>query len=200
MMFSPLAALAVFVACASAITITSPGASQSWTNNGEQTITWTAVQTDPQNFAITLTNTNTTLIPTVDNNQVLKALVDTSTGTTTVSPPASGWPSPGGSYRVNFCNSTEDLSTIYAQSDPFNIVAAAVQSDSSTATSQTLASTPTTPATTPTGSATVTDAGDASGSGSSSAPASTGSSAAPPALGIHTGFVSVLVVLGAFLA
>ncbi|KAJ7490377.1 hypothetical protein B0H11DRAFT_1719268 [Mycena galericulata] len=135
-MFPALVVLA-FAVSVSAISITSPGPSKSWTNDGSQTIDWTSVSTDATNFTITLTNTNTTLVPTVDNNQVLKALVQTSDQTTTVNPPAEGWPAVGGSYRVNFVKSSEDLSTIYAQSDEFNIIAAPAQSSSPAATAQT---------------------------------------------------------------
>ncbi|KAJ7129464.1 hypothetical protein C8R44DRAFT_776857 [Mycena epipterygia] len=205
-MFSRLAILAAFVASVSAISITSPGTSNNWTNDGSQTVSWTSVVTDATNFTIVLTNTDRTLMPI--NNQVLKALVQTSTGTTTVDPPSAGWPSVGGNYRVNFCKDSEDLNTIYAQSNPFNITAAPVQSGSSTAAtapSKTAGIANTATSGSGSGSAAPTDdtgaSGSATDSGSdSSAPTTTGTSAALPAMGMHSGFIGTLVLLGALLA
>ncbi|KAJ7683966.1 hypothetical protein B0H17DRAFT_941248 [Mycena rosella] len=135
-MFSSLAIVAAFVASVSAIAVTSPGTSKTWTNDGSQSITWTAVDSDPSNFTIVLTNVsraqNRALMPT--NNQILKALVLTNALSTTVDPPSEGWPAVGGTYRVNFCKSSEELNTILAQSNEFNITAAPIQSGSSTTT------------------------------------------------------------------
>ncbi|KAJ7180304.1 hypothetical protein C8R43DRAFT_1229891 [Mycena crocata] len=191
-MISPLATIVAFVASVSAIAITSPGDTNTWTNDGSQT-----------NFTIVLTNINRSLQPT--NNQILKALVDTSAGTTTVDPPSEGWPSVGGTYRVNFCKSSEELDSILAQSDEFNITQAKVESSSAPVASKTAslaaASTP------GSGSAALGGATPNGGSGvgasesaSDDAPAPTGSSAALPAIGMPTGFLGALVLLGALFA
>ncbi|KAJ7498724.1 hypothetical protein FB451DRAFT_1202836 [Mycena latifolia] len=170
-MFSSLVTVAAFVASVSAIAVTSPGTTSNWTNDGSQSITWTSVSTDPANFTIVLTN-NRSLMPT--NNQILKAL-----------------------YRVNFCKDSEDLNTILAQSDEFNITAAPVQSSASTTSFHTAATTATTATT---GVASVTDGSGASDSATESAPAATGTGAAAPSISVHTGFIGALVLLGAMLA
>ncbi|KAJ7639032.1 hypothetical protein FB45DRAFT_1055226 [Roridomyces roridus] len=206
-------ALLAFAASVSAITVTTPGPSSSWTNDGPQVVKWTSVSTDATNFTILLTNTNTTLVPTVNNNQQLKvipfplspnaylphlkALVNTADGTTTVNPPANGWPAVGGGYRVNLVKSTEETSTIYAQSQPFDIVAPKVSSTSASA-SSTPQTQPTVPNTTPTDGTTDPNAASPS---DSAAPSATGSSGALPALNLHHGLLgATLMVLGAYLA
>ncbi|KAJ6628857.1 hypothetical protein B0H10DRAFT_1777423 [Mycena sp. CBHHK59/15] len=191
-MFSSFALAAAFVASVSAIAVTSPGTSHNWTNSG---ITWTSVSTDPSNFTIVLTNTNRALMPT--NNQILKALVLTSALTTTVDPPSEGWPSVGGSYRVNFCKDSEDLSSILAQSDEFNITAAPAESGSANGASASKTTTPIA-VTGSTGSGASNT--DAAASSTDSAATPSGSSAALPAMSMHTGFAGLLLLLGAFLA
>ncbi|KAJ7094579.1 GPI-anchored small secreted protein [Mycena belliarum] len=179
-MFSLLAILAVSLLSASAIQVTSPGGTKGWTNDGSQSIAWQSVSTDPSNFTIVLTNPNRALMP--NDNQILKALVSTNAGSTTVDPPAMGWPAVGGSYRVNLCKSSEDLNSILAQSMEFNITAAAVKSGASSATAATTATSPT-------------DSGTASGD----APAPSKSNAAFQ-IGAPTGFVGALVLLCGMLA
>ncbi|KAJ7929974.1 GPI-anchored small secreted protein [Mycena leptocephala] len=195
-MFPSLAVVAAFaVASVSAIAVTSPSASKGWTNDGSQIVSWSSVVSDPGNFTILLVNDKNPSI-----QQVLDALVQTDKKTTTVNPPAQGWPAIGNDYRVNLVASSEELSTILAQSDQFNITAAPVQSSSST-TSQTLATTPaTTPTTGTDGAATPTDGSGSSGSPTDGAPANTGTSAALPAMGVHTSLVGTLVLLSAILA
>ncbi|KAJ6490388.1 hypothetical protein C8R47DRAFT_468370 [Mycena vitilis] len=191
-MFSSLAILAAFVASVSAISITSPSGSQNWTNDGPQTIEWSSVSTDQPNCTIVLITANDP-----STAQVLAALVDTNMDKTTVNPPSEGWPAPGSGFRVNFVNSTEDLNTILAQSDPFAIKAAPVES-SSASTTPTLATTPTTPTVapaTPTNSAVA----DASGSTTDSASAPINSNAALPSLSVHTSLAGALVLLSALL-
>ncbi|KAJ6598861.1 hypothetical protein DFH09DRAFT_1129418 [Mycena vulgaris] len=200
-MFSPLALIALFVSSASAILITSPGTTKNWTNDGSQTITWTSVSTDPLNFTVVLTNINRSLMP--SDNQILKALVLTSAGTTTVDPPSDGWPAVGGTYRVNFCKDSESLNTILVQSDNFNITAAPVQSSASVSGSKTGTTTPTVANTNTgagAGAGTATGSAGASESATDSASAPAGTSGALPAMGVHTGFIGALVLLAAMLA
>ncbi|KAF7355491.1 hypothetical protein MSAN_01466000 [Mycena sanguinolenta] len=189
-MFSPLAFFAAFVASVSAFTILTPNPSKGWTNDGQNTITWSSDASDPANFTILLENLNNTSA----QPQQLVALVVTSDGNITVNPPSEGWPAVGGNYIVEFVQSTENLTDQLAKSDAFSIEAPAVSSGSSTQ-----ASTATTPATTP---ATQNTAGTgASSTGSSSpSPSATGSSAALPNMSAHTGLVGGLVLLSALLA
>ncbi|KAJ7682597.1 hypothetical protein DFH06DRAFT_1119805 [Mycena polygramma] len=190
-MFSSFAILAAFVASVSAISITSPSGSQGWTNDGAQTVKWTAVSTDPKNCTIVLITANNP-----STAQVLDALVDTSLDTITVNPPSEGWPAPGSGFRVNFVNSTEDLNTILAQSDPFAIKACSVQAITYV---YSLATTPTTPTATPATPTNSAGAG-ASGSTSDSASAPISSNAALPSVSVHTSLAGALVLLSALLA
>ncbi|KAJ6515683.1 GPI-anchored small secreted protein [Mycena sanguinolenta] len=188
-MFSPIAFLAAFVASVSGFTILTPNPSKGWTNDGQNTITWTSDASDPANFTILLENLNNTSA----EPQQLAALVVTSDGNTTVNPPSEGWPAVGGNYVVQFVQSTENITGQLAKSDAFSIEAPAVSSGSNTQ-----SSTATTPATTP---ANQNTGSGASSTGSSSpSPSATGSSAALPNMSVHTGLVGGLVLLSALLA
>ncbi|KAK7061890.1 hypothetical protein R3P38DRAFT_2832130 [Favolaschia claudopus] len=185
-MFSPLVVLAAFAASVSAITIISPNPSQGWTNDGAQSITWQAVDSDPKNFTILLLNDATNVAPVP---QQLAALVVTSLNKIDVNPPATGWPAPGTKYRIKFVADAEHLNSQLCQSDEFAIRAPALSSGSST-----LPSTPVLPPTSP-GASQPTD-GTPSDSG---APTPTNSGALP-GMSLQTSLVGALVVLGAFLA
>jgi len=100
----------------------------------EPSVSWDRVETDPSNFTIVLTNQvgfnvklhnfsndqiqNRALFP---QDQVLVAQQDgVSTDTVDCNPPSAGWVL-GKSFRINFVKSSEDQSTIYAQSNEFEI-------------------------------------------------------------------------------
>ncbi|PFH51368.1 hypothetical protein AMATHDRAFT_3034 [Amanita thiersii Skay4041] len=106
-----------------------PNPSQGWTNDGSQLVVWERVETDPTSFTVVLTNTDRSVQPI--NNQVLAAKVDGTLKNMTVNPPSGGWPV-GRTFRVNFVNNTEDLNTIFAQSDEFEIKRANTTSSTAT--------------------------------------------------------------------
>lgn len=105
-----------------ALLVVTPSASNGWTNQGPQIISWQSNNTNPLEFAIILTNQNRTLLP---NDQALSPLIDTDLLTTTISPPAGGWPTPGTNYQVNLVLSAHYPDTVYAQSEEFTIFPAA---------------------------------------------------------------------------
>lgn len=63
-------------------------------------------------------------------NEILIALVVGSSLSATVDPPSAGWV-PASDYRVNFVKDPEDLDTILAQSNPFNITSSSTTSSTS---------------------------------------------------------------------
>ncbi|KAH9071572.1 Ser-Thr-rich glycosyl-phosphatidyl-inositol-anchored membrane family-domain-containing protein [Lactarius deliciosus] len=115
-----------FVALASAYQVTSPGGSSGWTIAGPNVVTWQRVSTDPLNFTIVLSNQART----PSYQQVLAALIDGNLGKFTVSPPSTGFPT-GTGFQVNLVKDSENLSTIYAQSQQFAIVQATTTTSSS---------------------------------------------------------------------
>ncbi|TFK28895.1 hypothetical protein FA15DRAFT_488165 [Coprinopsis marcescibilis] len=118
----PLAVLALLASSAAGFLVAHPNQRQGWSNNGAQVVTWERVSTDPEIFAILLTNVNRDLLP-IDI--VLARSVDaTGDSSLSIDPPTGGWPTPGGSYRINLVRSDRELNTIYAQSNEFNITAA----------------------------------------------------------------------------
>lgn len=113
--------LASLVASALSYQVVRPSSTSGWTNQGPQTVTWDRVNTDPETFAIVLTNTDRSLLPT---DIVLATDVDgASASSITIDEPAEGWPQAGGSFRVNLVRSEDELSTILAQSNEFNVTA-----------------------------------------------------------------------------
>jgi len=124
-------ALLAFASCALAYQVLTPNKSQGWTNSGAQTATWQKVNTDKQNFTVVLDNQNITGF----SPQVLAALVDGDSGKTSLNPANGGWPT-GSGFRLNFVQDEDSLSTIYAQSEQFDI-------KESTSTSSKSSSTPT---------------------------------------------------------
>ncbi|KAJ7044541.1 hypothetical protein C8F04DRAFT_1068691 [Mycena alexandri] len=204
-MFPAVFALAAAFVSVSAISVTSPTATKGWTNSGSNTATWTSVSTDALNFTLLLTKmTDSTY------NQVLAALVTTKDGTVTVGAPSSagGWPAPGSGYRLNLVQDQDHLTTIYAQSEQFNITAPTTPSGSNSAASS--ASTPAAPPVNPSGAAggaaggTAGGAAGASDASPSSSATDTGASPAGTgaalAMGVQTGFVAGAVLLSAMLA
>jgi len=117
-----------------------PNPSQGWTNSGGQPFVWQRVDTDPQNFTALLTNVNEGSA----NNQVLAALVNGFLGNTTLLPPSTGWPT-GSGFRLNIVKDTQDLNTILAQSDEFNISVATSSSTLSGVVGTSISSTGTVP-------------------------------------------------------
>ncbi|KZT29345.1 hypothetical protein NEOLEDRAFT_1056485 [Neolentinus lepideus HHB14362 ss-1] len=132
-MRSYTAVLLSLAASALAYQITSPNANSPWTSTGPNTVTWQRVSTDASNFTLLLTNTDRTVLP--DNNQVLVAVVPGDAGSLAVPEPSNGFPV-GSSFRLNLVKDPQDVNTIYAQSDEFNIV----QSSSTTSASSTVSS------------------------------------------------------------
>ncbi|KAI5896481.1 uncharacterized protein SCHCODRAFT_02614981 [Schizophyllum commune H4-8] len=190
--------LLALAAAVSAITITEPNSSQSWTNKGGQTVKWQAVDTDPTSFTILLTNTDRSVMP--DNNQMLAAEVDSSLGETTVNAPSGGWPS-GGSFRVNFVKNTTELNTILAQSDEFDIKEdTSSSSSSSSSVSSTGSKTSATSAGTATIPPTASEHNGAATTTSGSAASATNSNAADATSFGAAGLAGALAFVGAMLA
>ncbi|EDR03054.1 uncharacterized protein LACBIDRAFT_307632 [Laccaria bicolor S238N-H82] len=109
--------LLAFISSVFAYSITSPNSNQGWTNQGAQLLTWTRVNTDRLNFTVVLTNQNITGFQPV----VLATSVDGTLGSAPMNTPSGGWPSPGGSFRVNLVQDANNLDAILAQSNQFNI-------------------------------------------------------------------------------
>ena len=124
-----LVALLSAISAVTALQVTSPGNTSSWTSTGSNSIAWQRVSTDPTNFTVVLTNTDRSVLPT--NDQVLINFVQADSQSSTSFDAPDGGLNVGGNYRVNLVKSSDELSTIYAQSDEFEIVA----SDSSSTTS-----------------------------------------------------------------
>jgi len=112
-----LSVLLAFISSAFAYQVLVPNASQGWTNQGGQSLSWDRVSTDSLNFTVVLDNQNITGF----SPQVLAALVDGSLGNATMNPPSGGWPT-GTHFRVNLVRDTNSLSTMYAQSVEFSIL------------------------------------------------------------------------------
>ncbi|TFK55440.1 hypothetical protein OE88DRAFT_1651752 [Heliocybe sulcata] len=201
-MRSYTAVLLSLAASALAYQITSPNANSDWTSTGPNSVSWEKVSTDASNFTLLLTNTDRSVL--ADNNQVLVALVDGNAGSLAVPSPSNGFPV-GGTFRLNFVKSTQEMSTIYAQSDEFNITQSTASTSGSSIASG--ASTGTASRTTMTASATSgSSTGTSSGAGglnpatSDSSTSPTQSSAALPGAGVQTGLIGLIAMVGAFLA
>ncbi|EPQ59019.1 hypothetical protein GLOTRDRAFT_70135 [Gloeophyllum trabeum ATCC 11539] len=203
MMHSYSAIFLSLVASALAYQVTSPNAQEGWTSAGPNTVSWQRVDTDPSNFTLVLTNEDRNVLP--SNNQVLIALVDGTTGSTTVPPPSNGFPV-GGTFRLNFVKDAQDLNSILAQSSEFNIT------KSTTSSSGTSTATGTTGGTSSRSGSTMTISNGASGTSgatgagglnpttSDTTTSPTSSSAALPGAGVTTGFLGLVALVGAFMA
>jgi hypothetical protein len=152
-----VAVILTLVSSALAYQVLIPSASQGWTNQGGQPLSWQRVETDKRNFTVVLDNQNITSF----SPQILAALVDGTLGKTSLNPPSGGWPT-GSHFRLNFVQDPNNLNTIYAQSSEFTI-----SPSSSTLTTSTIATATSTDAstdgTTPTDSAQLVPTGTKSG-------------------------------------
>ncbi|KAJ3576175.1 hypothetical protein NP233_g593 [Leucocoprinus birnbaumii] len=183
-----LAILLAIVAPTFAYQVTGPSGSKGWTNVGPQPVTWQRVDTDPTNFTIVLTDTNRAEL---SEDQVLVAQQDgVATNTVNCNPPSAGWPL-GKTFRINLVKSTEDQSTIYAQSSEFQIAVpnATVSGSLTTPLATTPIAVPTTPLATTPSSTTAT--------GGSNAPPDPNSAAAIKA---STGLMAILGAAAFFAA
>ncbi|KAI5118769.1 hypothetical protein M0805_005650 [Coniferiporia weirii] len=208
------------VLSASAISVTTPNTNSNWASSGSNTLAWSRVSTDTTNFTVVLTNTDRTVLPT--NDLLLVSFVDAvSSSSISVPMPVSGF-NVGGTYRVNLVQDANDVSTIYAQSNEFNITSgtgtasdsatsgsstgsgsgtssgsSASSSGSAQGTSLTIAPTGTTGSS---GANSVSGASSVSGtaSGSGLNPSTTGNSAV--SRGAEFGLLGAMLVLGGFLA
>jgi len=141
-----VATILSLVSSALAYQVLIPNASQGWTNQGGQPLSWQRVETDKLNFTVVLDNQSISGF----SPQVLAALVDGTLGKTTLNPQNGGWPT-GSRFRINLVQDSNNLNAIYAQSSEFTI-----SPSSSTMTTSTIAATATS-ADTPTDSGTPTD-------------------------------------------
>lgn len=204
-MVSAFFSVLALAASAAAYQVTSPSSSQGWTTAGPNVLSWSRVNTDRLNFTAVLSNqVDQGVLP--SGQEVLVALVNGTDNSITVSPPSAGWPV-GYGFRVNLVQDAQNLNTLLAQSDQFNIT----ENGTPTSTSSSASSTGSSTASASSGSkssASATSTGSSSGSSSdalnpsSSAPdsAPTHTNAAMPSLGMQSGFIGVLALLGAFLA
>jgi hypothetical protein len=119
------------VSSALAYQVTYPAAGTIWTKDGPNKFTWNRVETDSTNFTLLLTNQNRNVMP--DDNAVLAALVDGTLGSFPVNAPSTGFPV-GDGFRLNLVKSTEERTTIYAQSPEFAIRPSNTTSSSATST------------------------------------------------------------------
>jgi hypothetical protein len=122
------AILLSLTASAFAYQVTFPTKTQGWTNSGAQKLTWDRVNTDALNFSVILVNQDKSIL---SGPESLAALVDGTMGSTNVNPPSGGWPL-GDGFQVNLVKSEMEQSTIYAQSNQFNITTGTGSSSSTT--------------------------------------------------------------------
>ncbi|KAG2369641.1 hypothetical protein BDR07DRAFT_1388023 [Suillus spraguei] len=178
-MRSSAAILLASIASVFAYQVTSPGGSQGWTTSGSNYLMWERADTDPLNFTVVLTNEDQAVMP--DGPQVLGALVDGTLGITLCNPPDEGWPQ-GAGFRVNLAADAEDLNTLLAQSDQFNINSTTSSTSSTTETATTSSSSVTTSVTSSHTSATPTT-----------------SSASILGMKVEAGFLTAVAALAAFI-
>jgi hypothetical protein len=201
------AAVLALATSALALSVTQPTNTTGFSNNGQNTVSWTRVNTDPANFTIVLVNKN--VFP--NYQQVLDALVDggSDSGTVQVGPPSAGWPT-GSGYQINLATSAERLDSLLAQSDDFSFHApdsSSVSGSSASATgsvSRTVLSVSNTAA--PTGSGSGAGAGGSPSGGadgsqpSDGSPTPTGSSSGAATIGVQAAFFGAVALVGAVLA
>jgi hypothetical protein len=118
MHFSTVAAVLACASSALAYTVTSPNSVAFWTNQGPQKAEWSRAGTDPVNVTVVLTNNDTTLM---SAPQILLALVQGDDGKANLNPPSAGWPTPGPGYVLNLVRSVNELDSVLAQSQKFEI-------------------------------------------------------------------------------
>ncbi|KAG1735281.1 uncharacterized protein EDB91DRAFT_1295476 [Suillus paluster] len=171
-MHSPTAILLATVTSTFAYQITTPGGPHGWTTAGPNSMTWVRVDTDPLNFTVMLTNQACNPAAMPQGSQILDQYINGTLGQTVCSAPSGGWPE-GYAFQVNLVNA-EDLNTLLAQSDQFNITASISSGGSSTqsSTSSTSSTTSTTP---------------------------TGTNAAAVGMNVETGFLTAVAAMAAFI-
>lgn len=131
--FSVVSTTFLFVVTVLGITVTSPVEGAFWdASKSTQSVSWTSVSSDPNNFTISLVNMVT--YPNV--NVVLKEDVLTSSGSATVNAPSSGWPT-GHGFQINLVQQNPTGVAILAQSQQFNITGTPSSSVSSPSRSST---------------------------------------------------------------
>jgi len=186
---SAIAFLFSFVASTSAYSITTPNAEVGWTDQGPQNVTWNRVETDPLNFTIVLDNQSIQGF----QMQVLAALVDGTAGSTTVNSHNGGWPT-GSAFRVNFVKDNNNLNTILAQSNQFNITASSGSSTNNNPGSLSYSFGATV---TPTGTGTQTGASATDATASSAILPTSGAASSYP---VQTGLLALFSLIGFALA
>lgn len=203
------AAVLALATSAFALQVTQPTNTTGFSNNGQNTVSWTRVSTDPTNFTVVLVNKN--VFP--NYQQVLDALVDAGTdgGSVQVGPPSAGWPS-GTGYQINLASSAERLDSLLAQSDDFSFHApdsSSVSGSSVSASgsvSRTVLSVSNTAAPTGSGSGSGAGAGSSpSGGADGSQPSDgsatpTGSPNGAATIGVQAAFFGAVALVGAVLA
>jgi len=202
-MFS-LAVLLSLAISALAYQVTSPNNVTGWLSNGDNTVSWNRVDTDPTSFAIFLVNQDRSVLP--QNNQLLAQNVDGTKGSVVLSPPAGGLPA-GAAFQVNFCSDVNNPQTILAQSNQFAITSGGSASAASSGTTATGTTTTgaTVAASSPSGLSTIIVPPPASASAAlnpSQSGSSNSSSHVSGALGLHSfepKFLGAVVFIGALL-
>jgi len=107
------------VASACAYQILTPSNSSGWTTVGPNLVSWQRVNTDSNNFTMVLVNQDKTIMP--SGEEILIATVDGTQNSIAVPAPSGGFPT-GTGFQVNFVKDSQDLTTIYAQSNQFSII------------------------------------------------------------------------------
>ncbi|ORX37645.1 hypothetical protein BD324DRAFT_622712 [Kockovaella imperatae] len=121
----------ILAALANGISVNSPNAYSEWqSGTSSQTVTWTAVSTDPSSFLIQLVNQQGFL-----PNGPVTLSSSTNTGSpnqqnsATVSYPSGSWPE-GHGFQINLMSSDQNNAAILAQSNQFNITSGGSSSNS----------------------------------------------------------------------
>jgi len=192
-----------FIASTLAYQILIPNNVTGWTNTGDQTFTWSTVNSDQAIFSVVLTNQNPNSGITADYSQNLLPSVTGSDLSAVVAPPAGGFKVATG-YRLNFMAipsaAISQNNGILAQSDEFAITAGSL-SISASGTTGTSPSTET--PSTQTGTAVIygsSGTSDSSGTSASVTPTSSSTSGAASSYFVQTGFLVLFSLLGFTLA
>ncbi|KAI0787036.1 hypothetical protein BC629DRAFT_1514474 [Irpex lacteus] len=199
------AAVLALATSAFALQVTAPTNATGFSNDGQNTVSWTRVSTDPKNFTIVLVNKS--VFP--NTEQVLDALVDAGDngGSIKVNPPSTGWPSSGTGFQINLAASATQLDTLLAQSDDFSFHAPDGSSSGSASASGSSATSGSVSRTT----LSISQTASATGSGSvpnpsGSDPSTTSDTTTSPtpngaaSMGIQAAFFGAVALVGAYLA
>jgi len=129
---SVLSAALLFASTAFGLSVTSPVEGALWdASQNTQTVGWNSVSTDPTNFTVVLVN----MVVYPNTNTVLKQDVLTSSGSTSVTAPSSGWPT-GKGFQINLVQNNPTGVAILAQSQQFNITGTSKPSSSASSPSR----------------------------------------------------------------